>query len=113
MKIITALGNENFNKKLKENCRKRILEKFTVTQMQEKMFKIIKDRIEKGTEIDPETIKNDGNIAERLVVMYNELSRNFYINPDAPEKTFKERFGAKMWKYKSYRKLINLLKKDS
>lgn len=101
------------NKKLKENCRKRILEKFTVTQMQEKMFKIIKDRIEKGTEIDPETIKNDGNIAERLVVMYNELSRNFYINPDAPKKTFKERFGAKMWKYKSYRKLINLLKKDS
>lgn len=100
------------NNKLKENCRNRILEKFTVTKMQENMFNIIKDRIEKGTEIDPETIKYDNELAERLIVMYNELSRNVYINPDEPEKSFKEKLGAKMWKYKSYRKLITFLKNN-
>lgn len=108
--IIQVLLN---NTKLRANCRNKILNKFTVTQMQEKIFDVINDRIKKGTEIVPDSIRGDNELSERLIVMYNELSRNFYVNPDQPEKNFKEKFGAKMWKYKSYRKLIRFIKKIS
>lgn len=99
------------NKAFKSNCRKRILNGFTVEQMQNNMLNIIENKINNGTNVDFNSISGDIGMAERLVVMYSELSRNFYYNPDVPQKKFKEKFGAIMWKHKSYRKLIKLLKK--
>lgn len=96
---------------LRKNCRSKILEKFTIEKMQENMLDIIQKRIEKGTDIKPEDIKNDYNLAERLIVMHNEINRSKYEDAQLAYMSKKEKFAAKMWKYKSYRNFIRFMKK--
>lgn len=96
---------------IKNNCRKRILEGFTVSQMQDKMLQIIKSTIKNGTTIKKECIEKDYNLAERCLVLFNETDKNFSFNPDLPQlKT--NRIANILWKYKWYRSFIRLLQKS-
>lgn len=105
--IIDVIDN---GEELRKNCRSKILERFTIEKMQENMLDIIQKRIEKGTEVKYEDIKEDANLAERILVMHNEINRAKYVE-DHSYLSRKERFAAKMWKYKAYRDFIKFVKK--
>lgn len=98
------------NPEVKNNCRKRILDFFTVNKMQEKMEKIISDTIKNGTKVKYDDIKDDYNLAERYLVLFNDIYRKNYVNPDDPNKSG-NKIVNKLWKYKSYRRTIRFLQK--
>ncbi len=93
------------NKNIRNNCRKRILSKFTVSIMQDKMLKIISDTIKNGTTVKFEDIKNDYNLIERYLVLFNETNRKYYYNPDVMIKR-NNKIVNFLWEYKWYRNMI-------
>lgn len=97
--------------KLKKNCRKRILSGFTVSQMQENMLNNIKDVIKNGSKIKKEDIENDYNLAERYLLLFNEVSRKYFDNPDNPKNTHSNLVN-KLWQFKLYRNFIKFLQKS-
>lgn len=98
------------HEEIKNNCRKRILEKFTVEQMQNNMLNIIEKFIKNGTSIKKEEFLNDYNLAERFLILYNEIDRNYYLNPDENEKRSKlEKIRDYMWGFATYRGTIKIL----
>lgn len=99
------------DKKIKTNCRKRILEGFTVSKMQDSMLKIIRDTIKEGTKIKYEDIKDDYNLAERYLVIFNETNRRFFINSDDPKVSHSKLVNT-LWEYKWYRNVIKFLQKS-
>lgn len=99
------------NDKYKKNCRERILRGFTIKNMQENMLSIIKNKIEEGTNISYDDIKADYNMAERMLVLYNEATREEYDNPDDDDIPLKQKIGNVMWKYKFYRDMIYFVKR--
>ena len=75
--------------------------------MKTNMLNIIKEKIQSGTNINPDDIKGDLNLAERINVLFFESDRDEYTNPDAPKLPLKNVIGNKMWKYKFYRDIMN------
>lgn len=111
-KYVKAIIDIVDHEEIKKNCRKRILDNFTVEQMQNNMLNNIKRIINNGTNVKIEDIANDYNMAERYLVLYNEIDRNYYINPDENEKRSKlEKLRDYMWGFATYRGTIKILQK--
>ena len=75
------------------------------------MLSIIKNKIEEGTNISYDDIKADYNMAERMLILYNEATREEYDNPDDDDIPLKQKIGNVMWKYKFYRDMIYFVKR--
>lgn len=99
------------DKDIRNNCRKRILDGFTVSQMQDKMLNIIENTIKEGTKIKLEDIKYDYNLAERYLVLFNELDRKYYFNPDNSHVSGSKLVN-KLWQHKWYRTMIKFFQKS-
>ena len=76
------------------------------------MLNIIEKFIKNGTSIKKEEFLNDYNLAERFLILYNEIDRDYYINPDENEKRSKlEKLRDYMWGFATYRGTIKILQK--
>ena len=104
--INDVLNDSNLRKN--NNCRNRILSGFTVDQMVDKMEQNISYFTKNGSQID-KTVCKYKNLAERYLILFNEVSKKYYYNPDEPEK--KATLSQRLWRHKSWRILIKVLKK--
>lgn len=114
--INDVLNNLN---KIKKNCRKRILNGFTINQMNEKMDRIITDIVNNPNK---EKIKNGKGLSKNLRLQ-KELICYFFEQSNEEFKyqceqynlkyydSFNYSFTDKLWKYRIYRIFIKLLKK--
>lgn len=103
--------------KLKENCREKILNGYTVNNMVEIFEKEFEEFAKRGTQIDPKSVVNK-DLYKQYIVMYNQLDiRNYFPqevgNYSEPEnlKRYKiARIKGMLWKNPLWRGFIKFLK---
>lgn len=105
--ICDTIDNKEITKN--SNCRNRILNGFTVDQMVENIESRFSKLIKSGSMIDKNICKYE-NFAERYLILFNEVSKKYYYNPDEIIK--KSTTGQRLWKYKWYRVFIKILQKS-
>lgn len=121
------------DKSIKNNCRNKILNGYTVNQMVKKMETDFTEMVKKGTTVNPLSIVNR-DLYKQLIVMYNQLdirnyfpqemddeSINNYYNDKKAARRFKLlKIKEKLWENPIWRgfvvflqktKIINILKK--
>lgn len=77
--IIEVLYSKEYEK-IKENCRKKIVNKFTIKKMVEDITNEYESLINNGTQI-PKDIINNEELYKQYLILYNETDRRFYNNP--------------------------------
>lgn len=102
---------------IKDNCRNKILNGFTVDNMTSKFEKEFQEFVENGTKVNPQSIVNK-DLYKQYIVMYNQLDirnyfpqeggKNFgYNGLESPKMT---RLKDRLWQNPLYRLFIKFLK---
>ncbi|MDF2865565.1 MAG: glycosyl transferase family 2 [Clostridia bacterium] len=105
--IIDLIDNNEYSK-IKENCRTKILNGFTIENMIEKMANEFKLLIENGTKVD-KSICNNIEFAEMYLILFNEYTKIYHENPDEIAK--RPTTSQILWRFTAWRILIKVLKK--
>ncbi len=102
---------DNKDKKLKDKCRQKVINGFTIDNMIEKITTDFDLMIKEGTNVDLAVCDNI-EIAERYLILFNEFYKRQYFNPDKVEnRTRGKKLVDKLWNFKLYRLLIKFLQK--
>lgn len=111
--IKEVLGDET----IKNNCRKKILNGYTVNNMVEIFEKEFEEFSKKGTQIEPKSIVNK-DLYKQLIVMYNQLDiRNYFpqeggndLKTDSLKQYKIGKMKEKLWENPLWRGFIKILK---
>ena len=115
VKALTDILYQKDYKKLKENCRKKVLNGFTIKNMIDTMDEEFSNMIKNGTCIDRNTVKNE-EMYRQYLVMYNQVDQRQYfsdkggygiIGMQYDEKM--QRFRDRMWQNPLWRGFIGTL----
>lgn len=116
--ILEIFENKNYEQ-IKKNCRKKIVEKFSVEKMVKDMDKSISSLIEIGTNVDIRLLNKE--IYEQYLVMYNEIDKRDYNiskggivdkNIEIGSSSYQAtRLKSILWKNPLYRIFINFLQR--
>ena len=118
--IREVLNDDN----IKNNCRKKILNGFTVNQMVKKLDQDITKMVNNGTIVNPNSVGNK-DLYKQLIVMYNQIdvrayfpqelndsSMNNYLTDKKAAKRYKIlKIKESLWKNKLWRRFIKGLQK--
>ncbi|MCI8760722.1 MAG: glycosyltransferase [Clostridia bacterium] len=116
-RYVKAIKEVLEDKTIKDNCRKKILNGYTVNNMVEIFEKEFEEFRKKGTQIDPKSIVNK-DLYKQLIVMYNQLDiRNYFpqeggnnSKTDSLKQYKMARLKGKLWQNPLWRGLIKVLK---
>ena len=100
------------DKTLKNNCRNKILNGFTVNNMVKTFEKEFEEFVANGSRINPETVSNI-DLYKQYIMLYNQIDvRNYF--PQDIEKKYnikRNKLKEELWKHKSWRIFIKGLQK--
>ena len=119
-RYVNAINKVLKNESLKDNCRKKILNGFTVDKMVQKFEEEFTTLVKNGTVVKKENIANK-DLYKRYIVLYNQVDRRVYFpqeNMDDTQdyqkeaKAFKmRRFKERLWDNPLWRGFIKVLQK--
>ncbi len=112
--ILEIINSKDYEK-IKENCRKKIEDKFSTEIMVRRLDNSFTKLIEKGTQIDRNILKNQ-ELFEQYLVLYNEIDKRNY-NPEEGGVTDRNtnyrtaNLKSRLWSNPLYRITVKGLKK--
>lgn len=104
--INTIIDNKQYNK-IKKYCREKIVNGFSLNDAIESLSNDFESIINSGTKINKNDVDNI-EIAERYLILFNEYTKVYYDNPDS---TVRPTTSQILWRYRSWRIFVRLLKK--
>ncbi len=116
-RYVKAIQEVLKDEKLKENCRRKILDGFTVDNMVKIFEKEFEDFANSGSRINPESVTNK-DLYKQYIVLYNQLDIRYYFSQEGDNnlefnnaKRYKiSRIKEKLWKNPLWRGFIKFLK---
>ena len=113
----TAIEEVLKDKSLKENCRKKILNGFTISNMIKLFEKDFIEFVENGSSIDEKSVVNI-DLYKQYIVLYNQLDIRYYFNQKNDNESQKEeakmykirKIKEKLWTNPLWRGIIKILK---
>ena len=123
-RYVNAIKEVLNDESLKSNCRKKILNGYTVNQMVKKMEDDFVEMTQKGTIVNPLSVVNK-DLYKQLIVMYNQLDiRNYFpqdidsdylsnynLNKKAKRRYIMMKIKERLWRNPLWRGFIKVLKK--
>ena len=100
------------DEEMKIRCRQKILNKFSSNDLRQQLINTLDRLIEDGSKVD-KSICNNIEIAERYLILFNEVYKQNYFNPDEiDERTTLIKLRDKLWNLPPYRWIIYFLQKS-
>lgn len=117
-RYVNAIEEVLEDKNIKNNCRKKILDGYTVNNMVENFEKEFEEFVKKGTNVDSKSIVNI-DLYKQLIVMYNQLDIRNYFPQEGGNYSQNEnirrykiaRLKGKLWNIPLWRGFIKFLQK--
>lgn len=95
--------------KMCKNCRDRIVNEFDFNIQIGRLVNKLSSMIDEKSKVGREAVGSE-ELAERLLILFNECTRRNYNNPDKPVNK-KEIMVAKLWNHGWYRGMVKFFKK--
>ena len=117
MRYVKAIEEVLKDKSLKENCRNKILNGFTVDNMAKTFEKEFENFAKEGSKINPQSVVNE-DLYKQYIMMYNQLDIRNYFPQEGGEYSEEEayknykiaRIKGELWKNPVWRGFIKTLK---